>query len=876
MAVPYAPSSEALDHSSQSLEDPQSGKLSETESKQANSLPTPSKGEELHVPEVEPSYISLVRGAVADARTPELHGTHVASAIEEINYQLSFDPDAAQNLIKLLSTQAPVVQLDTISLLESVGRTSAANGSWSRPAMTAIESALTQINAQAVPLVRAYATIVINRLNQEKQDPTLSVIKHEGDPNYGRVSVELANENWADHNQLWHSIRADETFPQHARLQTIASDAIAITDQGLIPQQLAKVDRPHLRPSELSDFELQQLEQAVQSMDTTSDSHWLQVISYLNNKILAHLPADSSQQEVLHEVFSSITSQEWQALIGSLASSQQISKQIQQQQAEQQQQVEQANLQLTSQFVDTFINNPQLEQSLISDDVSSKLSLPHLHAARQALQLNDLEEAFSQLVAICSQLQRKAVPFTNSSETNISQTQLQPIQQQLVDDFKTLRDQHVANFTSANGQNPYQDPRIATSLAENRRVQDTITKKIKHNAADVKRDLLHYMQSLRTSLSAELPLVKFQPLGAALTESQSHSLGNHPLENPDLLIQRLHEAGLKEYIQTTLGVKLSDIQLSSQLYLLKFMLEADQIRFTRLQQTLAKQPDQNKILLLESFLALEMGDEFGDILLSIAETVSPEQIQDILSHVESIRAAAHSLSSSLTKIGGGEAYGRGINLAIVKRTTEVLSVIPDLANGIPVEAHARYQSNFHPVQISQIEHPVAALTILDTALQAISGDLQATPTRSSYQDSHDSALHHIEMDRSRITIRPHESAEGEARLSFKVVIPQSTLVALGFAREQDRLTSRERSVTIKLDLEKRTGKLALDMGVIEVKDEGQLRLADTLLGLVITAGAEKINGGETNNHVREAFSPDLANPDRLAQYLQNLIDALAA
>ena len=129
-----------------------------------------------------------------------------------------------------------------------------------------------------------------------------------------------------------------------------------------------------------------------------------------------------------------------------------------------------------------------------------------------------------------------------------------------------------------------------------------------------------------------------------------------------------------------------------------------------LQATLSDNPE-NRQLLLESFLYAEMGDEFGEILLEIAGAVSSEQLQRVLGDIDSIRDSTSEIARLLASNEQGEVYARGLNLAIVKRTTEILSIIPALAEGERVVAKSKYLNSTPEVDITQIEHPMAALAI---------------------------------------------------------------------------------------------------------------------------------------------------------------------
>ncbi len=343
-----------------------------------------------------------------------------------------------------------------------------------------------------------------------------------------------------------------------------------------------------------------------------------------------------------------------------------------------------------------------------------------------------------------------------------------------------------------------------------------------------------------------------------------------------VLLQQLHRPEMRGRVEEVLGVELSEVSLASQIHLLRFMVEADQDQLGRLKQVMDRH-EGARIGLLESFLALEMGDEFGEILLEIAESVDGEQLGMILGCVADIRESMRVIANRFDLGGRGDGYAKGINLATVKRVTEVLSVIPSLAREEGVVAVSPYMRGTAEVKIGQIEHPIAVLKLLNKALQSMASDMQEVP-QQNYVEKSDPSLNHVVFESgNRMTIRPHASEVGEARMSFSVALTMEDLIECGYAlADDDMLTTQERKLTIRLDLEESTGLLSLDMGTIEVKDGQKMRFVDLLVGLVVTAGAQEMARrrdlpiDEANNHVREAFDPDLANPARYGDYLENV------
>lgn len=105
-----------------------------------------------------------------------------------------------------------------------------------------------------------------------------------------------------------------------------------------------------------------------------------------------------------------------------------------------------------------------------------------------------------------------------------------------------------------------------------------------------------------------------------------------------LLINTAHIPNIKSKIESELGTPLNIIPLETQLHFLRFMMEAGNNRYEKLTKELVKfENESDKLALIDSFLSLEFGEDFGDTVLSIAEHAEPTKSVEIFKIINKYR-----------------------------------------------------------------------------------------------------------------------------------------------------------------------------------------------------------------------------------------------
>jgi hypothetical protein len=141
------------------------------------------------------------------------------------------------------------------------------------------------------------------------------------------------------------------------------------------------------------------------------------------------------------------------------------------------------------------------------------------------------------------------------------------------------------------------------------------------------------------------------------------------------LLQEIHRPRVRQQIERHLGVELGEVSLRAQLSLGDWLVRADRASFDRIGQVMHDKPELGADF-LESFLALEQGEEFGESLLMLAEHLPPAELGDILHAVHDIREA----TTRMAEVGvvSDEHLRTADAGAVLLRTTQVLKAAEEL------------------------------------------------------------------------------------------------------------------------------------------------------------------------------------------------------
>lgn len=298
--------------------------------------------------------------------------------------------------------------------------------------------------------------------------------------------------------------------------------------------------------------------------------------------------------------------------------------------------------------------------------------------------------------------------------------------------------------------------------------------------------------------------------------------------NPSDIYSSIEKFGLRPMLQRDLGVDIQDLSDKSGELFMSFLLNGSNEVYDRLCRAIYNTPIDDRSDFVQSFIALEFGDDFGEYLLDLAERAYAEEQRNIFlevsRNINNIRSHGEVIAEQISQ--GDVVLEKDLRVAFIKRTTELLSLAS--------------QEGLIGVRPVLRDLAMAMREIHDSIIGDTFTVHQATGTWGTLQ---------AENHKVTITARP---SGDNARLGFTV---------RGFGeRGKDRLN-------IRLDYE--DGGLSLDIGSIaksgvNVSDTARMvgeTLARGELALSKYRAEKSIQSGVTQqeiilngNHVREAFA----------------------
>lgn len=286
------------------------------------------------------------------------------------------------------------------------------------------------------------------------------------------------------------------------------------------------------------------------------------------------------------------------------------------------------------------------------------------------------------------------------------------------------------------------------------------------------------------------------------------------------------------------GVTFSDIDKEARGYLYHVGVNLTDKEYAHLYQVARTIPVEQRPVFANAFLALEFGQDFGDILLEVGDRLHdrPEELAAVLGSLQAIRENASGIAERFTSDHlVDKQLGQSVNLAFIKRTTEALALIADpsperQAQGRVVLRLMRYATG-------------------------IAGRGLAAEFTDNIADSADYETYSSFTEPLAVTIR---ESGCNARIGLTANLPNDTLPI--------ELRGKKRRLSMRLDYE--DGQLSVDLGSTAQHDvhvspvarfvglalaEGEELLAHRRALKGIHEGASRQEITLHGNHVREVF-----------------------
>lgn len=150
-------------------------------------------------------------------------------------------------------------------------------------------------------------------------------------------------------------------------------------------------------------------------------------------------------------------------------------------------------------------------------------------------------------------------------------------------------------------------------------------------------------------------------------------------EDKARLLQIVHQPNIRDALESSIGIELSEISFNTQMQLLDYMVHRTPAEFMRLAAAarLIKQQTGTTAEFYEAFLATKFGGDYGKKILSIAEHAPAEKTAEIFKSMEAFREHSSNFAGWFKDLD--PAFAEATERAMNERLTDALYAIAKIA-----------------------------------------------------------------------------------------------------------------------------------------------------------------------------------------------------
>ncbi len=296
----------------------------------------------------------------------------------------------------------------------------------------------------------------------------------------------------------------------------------------------------------------------------------------------------------------------------------------------------------------------------------------------------------------------------------------------------------------------------------------------------------------------------------------------------------------------------------------------------------ARAVDEKGIVPLAAFGVIEQDLAYRDLLFDISDVASPEKhtaiLRDVFESVEAIRANAQVFAGGLPRdTAENREYAEAIEGALQKRVVEIIGLVPGLIGGATQRGTLYYGEHaVKDLEVSTMQDVINSLHLFNFMLTKLNADQTGRFSESTILAREGVGRFVGHNQGTSVIIRPQATENGEARIGWTVSItPEEQRMILGYA-----VTEKPTKLSLRLDLERATGGLSLDIGGLH-ELHAQTQPLNALLARTLTVGSQQIAirlgivPQKADYHVREVFTPEMADQLAFRRFANNLMYQLS-
>ncbi|NTW29783.1 MAG: hypothetical protein HGA33_00720 [Candidatus Moranbacteria bacterium] len=555
--------------------------------------------------------------------------------IGENVYELAFmNTGTTDHIVERFSSLPTEELVDVIHQMPTLLAATQAQGDWAEPAFRNIAVILESLRESVTKPIIGYAIdISAERIREEIQNPSRGLLVTQGNPNFGRMNEELDPEKSELSEKLSGRIDLDTTIPYDLRMQRIAADAVAMLDNSLTPQHIARLDHETLdeitaTPLSPKIPRLRHLLESLSEAKSIDDIRPETLIAFVTERLRDTEPDESGPASFLSDISDTVSEREWAAYCDA------------------------------EDFMEKIRDIAQTEYQQIHGELYAVLDGAETAMVRKTV--DKLRESLHKPVSVDTEAgTRESVgsivsPLLDDIESSLNSDAPAQSAGRLLNDLIGFLREHALfpELVSECGQDFLRIAEERQTLidrysSEEETSRQRILREYEDELTAHSNAIHHVIRTLRDSWTefrddlnafAEVELEKLRGNGPSTTAHpvRYRNLSDIPdmvpyssHEERPLLLQRLHEPAMLSHIGNDLGIDFLHLPIRAQIHLLTYIGDQEDSGFRRIRNGLKRHAPIADDLAY-SFLATAESPEYGETILSLAERLDTETLAPIL------------------------------------------------------------------------------------------------------------------------------------------------------------------------------------------------------------------------------------------------------
>ncbi|MCA9349724.1 hypothetical protein KC853_01605, partial [Candidatus Saccharibacteria bacterium] len=517
----------------------------------------------------------------------EIRSIADSEMIPDINYQICFEV-GVEDIAKILWTEDPIEQFYRLSILLPILREAGANGQWAFLTIEKITKELNKCLGSYSALNSFFAMEVLGVAKKQKEDPDLSVLQIPGDKQHVRYQEGFVGSKEEEFDRYVASRFGYSKLASNESYYRISDGLVAIIDLGGVPTHVMECDQDMLNKLEEIPFVGRDIWEFIRQFKAGN----LDYLSAYMGLRQALLEIEEYSPDINSgSLFQKLLGGDWQRIDQLLLARNEIEDQLLDLAKTLHDQLLDKNLEVAYGGIrDVLSLRPDyMTDSLVWDEIE------------EAYKDNDINQAWQEVhyLLVASRLQQvkdsELINLITSIYDRVTKTTIRH-----QEDTAKEYDQIVKNLDSQEADNIAATEEILERF-ENEGTLGNISSYIEQ-----------YIESFTDRIMPPVEPIDDYLLGLGIDKEAI------------LLILATHSPFMRSRLWGDLGLDPGNFDITTQAKFLEYALRQDNTGFNNLRKVVYETRACDRDLFFDTFIALEYGGDYGDILVDIAQEALPE------------------------------------------------------------------------------------------------------------------------------------------------------------------------------------------------------------------------------------------------------------